>query len=200
MNTKNDDILLARWLEDDLAEGELSARGADFSGDARLLELREVTRALRRDIGAALPSAEEPPYPEFFNRRVAARIRSTPVEPSAAPGGGVFRRNWWMPLGAAAGMALAFWAGTHSGGVGVSPAVRPLVAETPVEAAAEPRLYTPESGVDAEWFSSEEASATVIVLNGVDAIPDETEFTDSTAGGGGDRALVDVYQEERGRL
>jgi hypothetical protein len=57
----------------------------------------------------------------------------------------------------------------------------------------EPIIYTPEKGVEAEWFSSSAAMATVIVLNGVQAIPDSTDFShtvylnrareiDSTAG------------------
>jgi hypothetical protein len=51
------------------------------------------------------------------------------------------------------------------------------VAGAPKAIPVEPVVYTPENGVDAEWFASKEASATVIVLKGVAAIPDDTDFS-----------------------
>ena len=51
------------------------------------------------------------------------------------------------------------------------------VAGIPRAIPVEPLVYTPESGVEAERFSSKNASATVIVLNGVAAIPDATDFS-----------------------
>ena len=94
-----------------------------------------------------------------------------------------------MPLAACAGMMLAFWFGARSQPreieVEVAAAPRAIIVE-------EPFVYTPESGVEVERFASSHASATVIVLNGVAAIPDamdfskyaspdETRKTDSTA-------------------
>jgi hypothetical protein len=42
-----------------------------------------------------------------------------------------------------------------------------------------PVVYTPEEGVDAEWFASTGAGANVIVLEGVAAIPDSTDFSET---------------------
>lgn len=42
-----------------------------------------------------------------------------------------------------------------------------------------PAIYTPEQGVKAEWFASEEASATIIVLEGVTAFPDSMDFAET---------------------
>jgi hypothetical protein len=80
-----------------------------------------------------------------------------------------------MPLAACAGMALAFWVGTKSR------QAEPVynVAGAPRAIPVDPLLYTPEKGVDAEWFASDPASATVIVLNGVAAIPDSTDFSET---------------------
>ena len=39
--------------------------------------------------------------------------------------------------------------------------------------------YIPEIGVEAEWFVSSDASATVVVLSGMDAIPDVTDFSET---------------------
>jgi hypothetical protein len=43
--------------------------------------------------------------------------------------------------------------------------------------AVAPVVYTPEDGVDAEWIAS--ADANVIILEGVSAIPDATDFSET---------------------
>jgi hypothetical protein len=72
-------------------------------------------------------------------------------------------------------MALAFVAGTQTR------TQQPdfNVAGAPKAVIVEPALYTPERGVKAEWFASNEASATVIVLKGVAAIPDAMDFSET---------------------
>jgi hypothetical protein len=80
-----------------------------------------------------------------------------------------------MPVAACAGMVLGF-------SLGVKRMPGPLeidVTGAPRAIPVEPILYTPEKGVSAEWFASTEASATVIVLNGVAAIPDATDFSET---------------------
>ena len=75
-------------------------------------------------------------------------------------------------LTACAGIVMAFWVGKQS--------QRPPeydVSNAPKAIPVESVVYTPESGVEANWFASKEASATVIVLNGVAAIPDTTDFS-----------------------
>jgi hypothetical protein len=169
MNTNPDETTLALWLEDELAGAELAAV-EDWAADRPdQLAARDDVRKWRGMIAAAVPAVEEPPYPEFFNTRILQGIRET--VPGAAPvraGATPFWKAWLMPVAACAGMALAFWTGTQSrhpaGVVSVPPPAAPVV-------------YTPEKGVDAEWFASSPASATVIVLNGVAAIPDDTDFS-----------------------
>jgi hypothetical protein len=53
------------------------------------------------------------------------------------------------------------------------------VAGAPRAIPVDPVLYTPETGVNAELFASSDASATVIVLSGVTAIPDATDFSET---------------------
>jgi hypothetical protein len=189
MNTMPDETTLARWLEDDLQGAQLAAFEATIQGNAELLARRAEVRLWRAGVAAVMPAVSEPPYPEFFNSRIQKAIRELTPKLSPAPPKAVFWRAWWMPATAVAGMVLAFWAGIKTGGVtqvvthaNVNPV--PLLAQAPV-------VYTPERGVDAEWFSSTKASATVIVLEGVEAIPDTLDFSgtvglrrnrDSTAG------------------
>jgi hypothetical protein len=40
-------------------------------------------------------------------------------------------------------------------------------------------VYTPEEGVFAEWVPSKQNNASVILLKGVTAIPDSTDFSET---------------------
>lgn len=172
MNTNPDEATLALWLDDELTGEELSAVEAWAAGQPDQLAARDEVRRWRAMLSAALPAVEEPPFPDFFNSRVMQGIRDSAPKPVTAKP--MRFRNWLMPLAACAGMALTFWIGKES-----QRPVEPVynVAGAPRAIPVDPLLYTPEKGVDAEWFASDNASATVIVLNGVAAIPDSTDFS-----------------------
>lgn len=177
MNINPDETRLAMWLEDELQGEELAAFEASVAGRPELHAARAEARRWREMMNKALPSSEEPPYPDFFNHRVARSIRDLEAKPAATakPANGVSWRSWFMPLAACAGMVFAFWlGGKRTGGV---PEID--VTGAPRAIPVDPVLYTPESGVSAEWFASAAASATVIVLNGVNAIPDTTDFSET---------------------
>ena len=188
MNTNPDEVTLALWLDDELTGEELATVEAWAAGQPAQLAAREEIRRWRATVANAIPASEEPPYPDFFNTRILQAIGQSEVrKPEARM---PFWKSWLVPAAAFAGMALAFWVGTQSGGRVFDVAGAPRAI--PV---AEPLLYAPESGVDAELVSSPKAGATVIVLNGVAAIPDSTDFShtaylpgereiDSTAEGG----------------
>lgn len=174
MNTNPDESKLALWLDDELHGDELAAFEAWVADQPQHFAARDEIRRHRRIMASAIPAIEEPPYAEFFNSRIARVIREQATQPA------VVRRRCFswsallMPFAACAGMVLAFMAGTKM--------TKPVPPEIDVTGApraipVEPILYTPERGVEAEWFTSSDASATVIVLSGVDAIPDETDFS-----------------------
>jgi hypothetical protein len=176
MNTNPDEVTLALWLEDELSGEELTAMEAWAGGHPDQLAARDQARRWRATMAAAMPGTVEPPYPDFFNNRVMHALRqpSTPVETTAKKS--FFRGSWWMPATACVGMALTFWAGKNSQ-VASTPELD--FANAPRAIPVEPTIYTPETGVKAVWFASTEASATVIVLNGVAAIPDSTDFPET---------------------
>ncbi len=172
MNTNPDETRLALWLDDELTGADLAEMEAWAANDQELQDAREETRAFRKMMAAHLPASEEPPYPDFFLSRVNQGIRDlqlaeAPAKPAAAV---PFWKSWMMPIAACAGMVLAFGIGKRSseapGALTVVPSVAPVV-------------YTPEEGVDAEWFASTGAGANVIVLEGVAAIPDSTDFSET---------------------
>ncbi len=172
MNTNPDEATLALWLDDELTGEQLAAVETWAAGHPDQLAAREVTREWRAMISAAVPAVVEPPYPDFFNSRVMQGIRDS--APKAVPKRPSVFRHWLMPLAACAGMVLAFWIGKESHGP-AAPVYN--VAGAPRAIPVDPLLYTPEKGVKAEWFASDHASAAVIVLNGVAAIPDSTDFS-----------------------
>lgn len=173
MNTNPDETVLARWLEDELEGAELAAFERTISGRPDLHAQQAVVRAMRKDLAELIPAIEEPAYPDFFNSRVGKSIREQAARPAASGAGRRSWRDWWLPATAVAGMAAAFWLGTKT-------TDRVELAEAPPPAkpvVVQPGIYTPERGVDAEWFSSDDAGATVIVLEGLDAIPDNMDFS-----------------------
>ena len=174
MNTNPDEAKLALWLEDELHGEEFAEVDAWAGKQQEHLAAREEIRKWRRMMASAIPASEEPPYSEFFNARIAREIRNAPLQEVPASKSGFSFKSFIMPLAACAGMALAFLLGLKSQGQPQVPEID--VAGAPKAIPVEPILYTPDRGVTAEWFSSPDASATVIVLNGVDAIPDETDF------------------------
>jgi hypothetical protein len=177
MNTKPDDELLALWLEDELEGEERLEVEAWIAGREDWIAWRRETREWKHLLRSALPSEQAPPACEFFEARIEQMVREeNPArrpENRAAPrpsrGGSV---KFWLPAAAAAGMAVCFWAGTRVVSPGVSAPV-----PAPVARQAQPILYTPEQGVKARAFQSEDAQAMVIVLDGVAAIPDSEEIT-----------------------
>ena len=180
MNTNHDEHRLAWWLDDELQGEEFAAAEAWFGNDPDSLAAREETRRWRAMIAGAIPADQEPPYAEFFNGRIARAIR----EPASEPMPVTDRRVSWnavlFPLAACAGMVFTFLLGVKTSDH------RPDLVEIDVSGApkailVDRILYTPESGVKAEWFTSLDASATVIVLDGVDAIPDSMDFSATAA-------------------
>jgi hypothetical protein len=172
MNTNPDETRLALWLDDELTGPDLAEMEAWAATRPEQLAAREEVRSFRKMMAANLPASEEPPYPDFFLSRVNQGIRAlADAEVPAKTAASVpFWKSWMMPIAACTGMVLAFGFGKRSG---VSP---DAISAAPQTA---PLVYTPEEGVDAVWFSSVGAGAGVIVLQGVSAIPDTTDFSET---------------------
>lgn len=173
MNTNPDETKLALWLDDELTGDDLAAMDAWAAKMPEQLAAREELRSFRKMMAGALPASEEPPYPDFFLSRVNQGIRDLQAAEKANAPASVSRpfwKSWLMPIAACAGMVLAFGIGRNTTDPGRPLALAPQFS---------PLVYTPEEGVDAEWFASSNAGATVIVLQGVSAIPDSTDFSET---------------------
>ncbi len=175
MSTKPDDTTLTLWLDDELKGEELAAVEAWAKDHPDQLAARDEIRRWRQMVSASVPAVEEPPAPEIFNERISRAIHDEHglTTEHQAPKNIISWRTALMPLAACAGMVFAFWIGANN-----APTGKPTTAGKPTSNSYyQPTVYTPETGVNAEWFTSAEASATVIVLDGVDAIPDSLDFS-----------------------
>jgi hypothetical protein len=176
MNTMPDDETLALWLDDEL-EGDAFALVESWAaGQPDQLAARQSIRDWRQQISSAIPKAEEPPYPDFFNSRIHAAISELEKAPCKVidAKSSWWRSGWFMPAAAAAGMTLAFWMGTRTSHTPSPASVVEVSSSSPV-------VYTPETGVRADYFASRSAEATVIVLDGVPAISDALEFRETAS-------------------
>ena len=173
-----DETKIALWLDDELSGEELAEMEEWASTRPDQLQIREDFRKYRQTLATAVPASEEPPYPDFFMTRVRQGIRDIEAQKdltkanngkaSTAP----FWKSWLMPVAACAGIVLAFNLGRQGA---VSDARVADVKSS--EVSPSPVVYTPEEGVDARWYVDNEADASVIVLAGVSAIPDSTDFS-----------------------
>ena len=178
MNMSPDEEKLALWLDDELSGEELAAFDAGPGSLPEHLAARDEVRRQRRAMAALVPAAEEPPFAAVFNRQILRAIEADSKQPDPAS---VIRPRWnhiWMPLAACAGMGFAFVLGTKTAS---RPSAEIVVEGAPRAIPVESFVYTPERGVEAEWFNSPGASAMVIVLNGVDAIPDSVDFSQTAS-------------------
>jgi len=192
MNTTPDETTLALWLNDELHGQALAEVEAWAAAQPGRIVAREEHRRYKATLRAAMPASVEPPAPDFFNARIARMIETSAAASATAAAEKVVDvpfwmnpRSWFMPAAAAAGMLFAFWVGNNTG-----------TNRSPAGIADVPDVYVPESGVNAEWVSKGDSHGSVIILTGVNAIPDTTDFTqtvylplpreiDRTAGGNG---------------
>ena len=173
---EQDEELMHRWIDNDLSEDERQALEARFADDPGLRDHAESLRQVGEFLRESSAAPEEPPSPDFFNSQLRQKIEAEefggakePAAPCRESSPGWFR--WFsVPWAvAAAAVALTLFVLTrnatdHGPGDGID---RTLVTST----------YAPGSGVQAETFYSEEAGATVILLEGLQEIPDEQSLT-----------------------
>jgi hypothetical protein len=205
MNMPPDDAMLALWLEDELDGEDFAKVEAWAQSQPDQLAMRESARKWKAMINAGIPATEEPPYPDFFNARIARSISQQKAQqaPEAKPANSIpFWRKFALPLAAGVGMAFTFWLGIHSRSIPVVESIAEMTAPgemTQLADASEnlpPTVYTPENGVRAECFDSDAASATVVILEGLAAIPKETDLTRLTAATDAPREIDSTAQAE----
>lgn len=195
MNTKAADPIqpgeeiLALWLEGELDGPQLAEVDAWAAARPDLLVQREALVAWKASLRAVIPADQQPPFSDFFNSRIAQAL-CQPEKPQpihSLPG----HRAWWRNLAVpalAAVMAFCFWLGTEFQTTPVAPVTVVALKEPPA-------VYTPLKGVTVAVVSAPENDGTVIVLEGLAAMPDSLEVPE-TSGINSDGSLKLVTKPE----
>ena len=130
-----------------------------------------ITQA-RIAVAIELPNSQEPPYPDFFNQQIMKSIQeetSTAAKASVSSpekSGSIWR---WLAAPLMAGsMAICFYLGTQFTGSPTSPTAKTVTST--------PTVYTPDNGVQADIFVASNQQATVIVIEGLEDIPDDLDL------------------------
>ena len=196
MNMPPDDATLALWLEDELDGEDFAKVEAWAQSQLDQLAMRESARKWKAMINAGIPATEEPPYPDFFNARIARSISQQKAQDTskAKPENILsFWQKFARPLAAGLGMAFTFWLGIHSRSIPVVETIAEMTATDEMIQLADATddlpatVYTPVNGVSAECIDRE--TATIVVLEGLAAIPDETDLTRQTAASNSPREI-----------
>ena len=159
MKTPSEDHDLIRWLDGEMTDAERAGFESRMGADPMLKSEAEMMQRMSADLRAHLPAEMPVPYADFFNSQIQVRIAQD--EPSILPS---VRASWldWLRLPtlitAAAAVAI--------GGFMIFQKQTPLTGNSVVHS-----IYVPNPSVQARSFHSDEAQATVLILDGVEAMP-----------------------------
>ena len=189
--TQPDEATLTLWMDGELEGDRLKACEKWAESHPELLHQRDQLAALNTRISEEIHRDIEPPYPEFFNQQILREINRNPAHEAIATEGNTQQKEPENPLwqrlvtpavvmpAVAAAMALCFILGTQYGSrnvAAVSVAETQLVAGIP-EISSLDSVYTPDGDVTAEMYHSlDQDSSVIIVLDGLEDIPDDVEM------------------------
>lgn len=162
MNTKPDDTQILLWLDDELDSTESASTEAwIIQNMPDHIAQRDQLRSWKAQLRNVKSADEDLPYADFFQHRVMRAIENQThgivLAPTQKVTSSPARKKWLMPgMSVAACGILSFLIGRLT----LSNTPQPLIT------------YTPEEGIQAEYFPKSPAEATVIVLNGVEELPD----------------------------
>lgn len=172
MKPPSEDHDLIRWLDGEMSETEHAAFDERLKQDPVLAKEAQKLRALCAGIRNHLPADMPVPHADFFNSQIQVRIAQMEVDderarPAVAPGWpDLFqwlRQPWLTAAGAVALAVISF--------VLLRPAAERPAASFILSS------YTPNISVHAHTFHDDAADATVLMLDGLDAIPADRKIS-----------------------
>lgn len=186
---------LTLWMDGELTGDDLARVESWAKNNPEYLAEREAIQAMQSDIRSSIPASVEPPYADFFNQRILRAIedeRGDESEQKLAIGfaaiAGKFSK--WLALPAAAvAMLICFYMGTQ-----VSLVPDPMAPV--VKVSAKPAIYMPDGNVRANVVSPQNNGATVIVLEGLEDIPDDFDIVGEPHHGRGARSQMVMVSNE----
>lgn len=160
MNTPTEDPELLRWLDGEMSASEKTAFEARLQTDPSLKAEAEFMQRLSHDLRKYLPAEMPVPYADFFNSQIQMRLAQEENRQSLNKVSPNRRVNWLslprLLAGAAAMLALslALW----------------MPSKPPADQLVH-SIYVPSLEIRARSYHSDEAQATVLVLEGLEEMP-----------------------------
>jgi hypothetical protein len=163
MKTPTEDHDLLRWLDGEMNAAEKAAFESRLAADPALKAEAELMQRLSADLRTHLPAEMPVPYADFFNSQIQVRLAQDENQQLSAPAAegwfGWLRKPWLTPAFAAAAIVMAALTMWQNGAP--SEGTDSLVNS----------IYVPNSAVQARAFHSDEAQATVLMLDGLEEMP-----------------------------
>ena len=166
MKTPPDETQIVRFLDSEMDVAEKSAFEASLAADPELRAEIESLAQLGDTLRKSMPEGRAVPHADFFNSQIQVRIAQEQMDrarefrtPAASSGWLGWLRTPWFAAAATAVVALVAFAAWENRGVSVSGSS--LVLST----------YVPNPNVQARAFHDDGANATVLLLDGLAAVP-----------------------------
>jgi hypothetical protein len=162
---------LIRWIDGEMNETERTAFEERLKQDPVLAKEARQMRELSTSLRAHLPAEMRVPHADYFNTQIEVRIAQMALDDTraklAAPGWGAMlqwlRQPWFALAGTAALAVLGFFL--------LNPATGDA-SESMILSS-----YTPNTHVQARTYHDSAADATVLMLDGLDAVPAERKVS-----------------------
>lgn len=162
---------LIRWIDGEMNETESASFEERLKQDPVLAKEAGQMRELSTSLRAHLPAEMRVPHADYFNTQIEVRITQMALDDArakqAAPGWAAMfqwmRQPWFALAGTAAVAVLGFFL--------LSPATGDA-SESMILSS-----YTPNTHVQARTYHDSAAEATVLMLDGLDAVPAERKVS-----------------------
>ncbi|MFN0078210.1 MAG: anti-sigma factor family protein [Prosthecobacter sp.] len=167
---------LTRWLDGEINESERASFEERLKHDPALAKEAQELRALSATLRSHLSAEIKMPHADFFNSQIQVRISQMEAdEPRSKQSAALdwatllhwLRQPWFAAAGAVALAVLSF--------VLFRPASDAPTKSTILSS------YTPNTHVRAHTFHDEAADATVLMLDGLDAVPAKKKISGISA-------------------
>ncbi len=174
MKLPSEDHDLIRWLDGEMTPAECAAFEERLKSDPALAKDAEQLRALSAGIRAHLPAEMPIPHADFFNSQIQVRLAQIETEEVRAiqattpMWASLFQwlRQPWLTAAGAVALAVVSFVILHPGTPEVTTRESSVLSS-----------YTPNSNVHARTFHDANAEATVLMLEGLDAVPAERKIS-----------------------
>lgn len=178
MNQERKEELLVKWVDETLSLSDKEELTKLLEAEPELADLKTGHMEVGSQLREAFPSDGDVPYGDFFATRLKRAIEddagvSRDEGANAKPSLWSQFLRWGAVPAMAAALVVAFLAGTQ---------VKPPEVGAP-EFVVRPDVYTPAGGVSAS-YASFDTTGTVILLEGLESIPESIDLIAQAAGYG----------------